>query len=106
MKEQAEGFVKSLEMIVKLAEERNKIPVLTETGLDKLHIAGWWTEMLLAGINANEVTRRIAYVLVWRNASEDHFHAPFPGHFSEADFIKFYNDPLTVFEADLSNVYK
>ncbi len=106
LNEQAESFVKSLEMIVKLAEERNKIPVLTETGLDKLHIAGWWTEMLFAGINANEITRKIAYVLVWRNANTEHFHAPFPGHFSEADFIKFYNDPLTVFEADLPDMYK
>jgi len=104
--EQAESFVKSLETIVLLADERNKIPALTETGLDKLHIAEWWTEMLLAGIETNEVTSRIAYVLVWRNANTEHFHVPYPGQASATDFIKFYNDPRTVFNADLPDIYE
>lgn len=103
--EQAESLIKSLETIVRIAEQRDKIPALTETGLDKLHINGWWTGMLLAGINANEETRRISYLLVWRNASMEHFHAPYPGHVSVADFVKFYNDPLTVFESDLPDMY-
>jgi len=103
--EQGKSLIQSLQLIVQIAEERDKIPVLTETGLDKLHIHGWWTEMLLAGINTNAVTRRIAYVLVWRNANTDHFHAPYPGHFSVNDFIEFYNDPRTVFESDLPDMY-
>ena len=103
--EQAEKLVQSLETIVGIAERRDKIPALTETGLDKLHIRGWWTNMLLAGIDANEVTRKIAYALVWRNANAEHFHAPYPGHESVADFMKFYNDPITVFEADLPDMY-
>jgi len=103
--EQAGKLVQSLETIVGIAERRDKIPALTETGLDKLHIRGWWTNMLLAGIDANEVTRKIAYALVWRNANAEHFHAPYPGHESVADFMKFYNDPITVFEADLPDMY-
>jgi len=103
--EQAEALIKSLEAIVQLANERNKISALTETGLDKLTYAKWWTDRLLAGIDANEVTRRIAYALVWRNADTGHFHAPYPGQASAADFIKFYNDPITVFEADLPDMY-
>ena len=103
--EQAQSLVKSLETIVQLAQDRNKVAALTETGLDKLEIAGWWTEMLLAGIKANEVTLRIAYVLVWRNANTNHFHAPYQGHSSVPDFILFYNDPRTVFESDLPDIY-
>ncbi len=103
--EQAETLIKSLEAIVQLADERNKIPALTETGLDKLTFSGWWTERLLAGLDANEVTRRIAYVLVWRNANTGHFHAPYPGQASAANFVKFYNNPRTVFESDLPGMY-
>ena len=103
--EQAPSLIKSLEAIVQLADERNKIPALTETGLDKLTFASWWTERLLAGLNANETTRRIAYVLVWRNANTEHFHAPYPGQASATDFVKFYNNPRTVFESDLPDMY-
>lgn len=103
--EQIPAFIKSLETIVQLAEARNKIPVLTETGLDKITIANWWTQRLLIGLNANEITRKIAYTLVWRNASTEHFHAPYPGQSSVPDFIRFYNDPVTVFESDLPDMY-
>jgi mannan endo-1,4-beta-mannosidase len=50
----------------------------------------------------------MAYVLVWRNDSRSptHYYAPFPGHPSVPDFIKFYNDPYTLFEKDLKNIYK
>lgn len=104
--EQAKSLVQSLEMIVQLADERNKIAALTETGLEKLNEPGWYTQRLLAGLNANENTRKVAYVQVWRNANTNHFFVPYPGHSSVADFISFYNDPLTVFESDLPNMYK
>jgi hypothetical protein len=32
--------------------------------------------------------------------------APFLGHLSASDFIKFYNDPYTIFEKDLPKMYK
>ncbi|MCA9734552.1 MAG: beta-mannosidase [Deferribacteres bacterium] len=106
VQEQMQSLIKSLETVVRLAEERNKISALTETGLDKLQIADWWTNRLLAGINANEFTRGIAYALVWRNANTGHFHAPYPGQASAADFVTFYNDSITVFESDLPEMYK
>jgi len=104
--QQSVSFINSLEVIVQLAEERGKIPALTESGLDKLHIDDWWTDMLLAGVDANELTRRIAYLLVWRNADTEHFHAPYPGQKTEADFVEFYSHPLTVFESELPDMYK
>jgi mannan endo-1,4-beta-mannosidase len=106
LKEQSVSFINSLEVVVKLAEQRGKIAALTETGLDKLHIDGWWSDVILAGINANETTRRIAYLSVWRNANTEHFHAPYPGHKSVDDFIKFYSHPITIFESELPDMYK
>ena len=49
----------------------------------------------------------LAYVLVWRNdvRSPTHYYAPYPGHASVPDFIKFYNDPYTLFENDLKGIY-
>jgi len=35
-----------------------------------------------------------------------HHYAPYPGHASAPDFVKFFQDPGTLFEADLKNVYK
>jgi mannan endo-1,4-beta-mannosidase len=52
--------------------------------------------------------KQLCYVLVWRNDSQSptHYYAPFPGHSSVPDFIKFYNDPYTLFEKDLTDIYK
>ncbi|CAN5211421.1 glycosyl hydrolase [soil metagenome] len=103
-------FVERLEMLVEMAEERNKIPAMTETGYEGIPDPEWWTETLLAGINANENTRRIAYVLAWRNANHEndrpnHYYAPFPGHPSEANFVEFREHPLIMFEEDLPDLY-
>ncbi|RZK66928.1 MAG: beta-mannosidase, partial [Pedobacter sp.] len=51
---------------------------------------------------------RMSYVLVWRNdaTSPTHYYAPYPGHSSVSDFKKFYDDPYTLFEKDLKNIYK
>jgi mannan endo-1,4-beta-mannosidase len=51
---------------------------------------------------------RLCYVLVWRNDSRSptHYYAPFPGQVSVPDFLKFYNDPYTLFEKDLKNIYR
>ncbi len=103
---QKEDFVKSLELIVRLAREKGKIPALTETGLDRLEYPVWWTQRLLAGIDANDTTRRIAYVLVWRNANRevegrDHFHAPHAGHPGVEDFRAFKDSKLILFKNEL-----
>jgi mannan endo-1,4-beta-mannosidase len=51
---------------------------------------------------------RLAYVLVWRNdvRSATHYYAPVPDHPSVPDFIKFFEDPYTLFEKDLKGIYK
>ncbi len=98
---------RALEMlrdIVRLSTERNKIPALTEVGLN-LNNATCWTTMLKA-IKSDPIAQKIAYMLVWRNASASHFFGPYPGHGTAPDFVKFYDDPFTLFEINLPNVYQ
>ncbi|MBN1479110.1 hypothetical protein EH223_15560 [candidate division KSB1 bacterium] len=93
---------KGLEVIARMAEARGKVSALTEVGIDKVPISDWWTNYLLAAILYNDDSRKTAWALVWRNASVDHFFAPYPGHASAADFVKFYQHAFTIFEQELS----
>jgi len=97
--------VKSLALICRYARSKNKPAALTETGLEKITDKNWFTEVLNS-IKADKDARYISYMMVWRNAHTGHFYAPYPGHQSEADFIKFYNDPYTLFLTDISEFHK
>lgn len=100
-------FVKSLEIVVSIANEKNKPAALAETGAftmfgkAKMPEKDWFTEKLLKGIMHNEITRQISYVMVWHNDNEDHFHAPYPDHPSLPDFLEFYNNPYILFMSDM-----
>lgn len=83
---------------------RNKPIAITETGLESIPISDWWTEVLLPLTNRYP----ISYVLVWRNARErpNHYYAPYPGQKSETNFVKFYDNPRTLFSKDISSLYE
>jgi mannan endo-1,4-beta-mannosidase len=95
-----------LRTVTRLAAERNKVAAMTETGSDRIPDPEWWTGRLLKALDADEETRRVAWVLVWRNAHKGHHHAPYPGHPSAADFVEFYNSPLIVFADGLPDMYR
>ena len=103
--DQKTEFVRQLNRVVLLAQQRNKIPALTEVGLNKIPINNWWTEFLLKPIKSDSASKKIVYLLVWRNWTREHHFAPFPGHASVPDFLKFYQDPYTIFEDDLQDMY-
>jgi len=98
--------IKKLKIVSDYAEKAGKLAAFTETGLESIPNATWWTETLLKSLKKEKL--KLAYVLVWRNdtKSPTHYYAPFPGQISEPDFIKFYNDPYTLFEIDLKKIYK
>ena len=98
--------VKKLQIVSGYAIKANKLAAFTETGLEFIPKANWWTDILLKSLK--DAKLRLAYVLVWRNdvSSPTHYYAPFPGHLSVPDFIKFYKDPYTLFEKDLPALYK
>jgi len=98
--------IRKLKVVSDFARKANKLAAFTETGLESIPNTTWWTENLLKALQTKNL--RLAYVLVWRNDSKSttHFYAPYPGQVSESDFLKFYNDPFTLFEKDLTGVYK
>jgi mannan endo-1,4-beta-mannosidase len=88
---------KILAMVARLAEQHQKVSALTETGIDRVRVADWWTERLLPALNHDEWSRKTVWALLWRNKSRGHHFAPYPGHSSAQDFVKFYDSPLTIF---------
>ncbi|HUS02489.1 MAG TPA: glycosyl hydrolase [Chitinophagaceae bacterium] len=98
--------IAKLKIVSDYAIKAHKLAAFTETGLESIPNSKWWTDVLLKALHRENF--QFTYVLVWRNdtRSPTHYYAPFPGHVSEPDFLKFYNDPYTLFENDLPKMYK
>jgi len=94
---------KNLGMIAKVAKDHSKAMALTETGYEGIKTENWWTETLAPVLAKHPVS----YVLVWRNARErpTHYYAPYPGHTSMSDFVRFYNLNETLFLHDVNALY-
>jgi mannan endo-1,4-beta-mannosidase len=105
--ETSDVFSRRLRMIVEMARERDKVAALTETGVEAVPDSTWWTNVFLRGIEADSIGKGISFALVWRNAAdrEGHFYAPYPGHPSVPDFIKFRDHPSILFEDELPDLY-
>ena len=96
-----ENVKAGLDVAAKVAKEHGKILAFTETGLENLPVADWYTANLMPAVENYPV----AYVCVWRNAwlnRKEQFFAPFPGHPSEAAFIEFYKSPKTLFAKEVN----
>ena len=109
--EQLAGLTRELAWVVTQAEARRKIPAFTETGQNAVRDSAWWTGQLARAIKGSDASRRIAYVMVWRNANratrtDEHFFAPYRGQPSERDFRRFKADPLFLFEDALPDLYR
>ena len=94
---------RELSIIDSVGKAHNKVIAVTETGYEGIPDAKWWTGTLLPALEKYP----LAYVLVWRNAREKvtHYYAPYPGQTSAEDFVEFYNNPKTLFAADV-NLYQ
>jgi mannan endo-1,4-beta-mannosidase len=99
-------FSNRLRVLAGHSVDKNKIVALTEVGEQGLKTADFFTSDILAPVKNDTVVNKIVYSNVWRNESVNHFFAPYPGHSSVPDFIKFYNDPYTLFEKDLPKMYE
>ena len=101
-----EAATKKLKIVSDYGIKAGKLAAFTETGLESIPNPTWWNETLLKVMKTGNM--HLCYVLVWRNdvSSPTHFYAPFPGHSSVPDFVKFYNDPYTLFEKDLKKMYR
>jgi len=94
----------SLEVVSTLADESNKVTVLSEAGYNLVPYEKWWTKVLLEAVNGYPVS----YVLVWRNAYErpNHFFGPYPNQLSSKDFVRFSKNAKVLLESKLPNMYK
>ncbi len=97
--------INSLRILASIGERMHKPVALTEAGLQNIPDPTWWTENVLNPIKSDSLARKITYLLVWRNASTRHHYAPFPGHPSSPDFIRFEKDEFTWFLPDLPDMY-
>ena len=109
--ETREVFRRRMRDVVELADARGKIAAVTETGVETVPDSTWWTGTLLPAIRDDATARRIAWLLVWRNANRDtdrpnHFYAPYAGHPSAADFRRFRDDAYVLFEDELPDLYR
>ncbi|MCJ8166741.1 glycoside hydrolase family 26 protein [Pontibacter sp. E15-1] len=86
-----------VETVRQLGQEKNKLWAFTETGLGNLPLANWWTSTVLPVVQ----DAGLSYVLVWRNANNSHYFAPFPGQKSAEDFKNLYNRPDVFFMKDV-----
>ena len=100
-----EAFISNVNVISALSDEKMKPVGVTETGLEGIPIETYWTEYLMKPLSGTNLTMAV----LWRNSdnnSSQHFYSPFPGHPSVPNFIEFYNNPESLFEANLPDMYK
>lgn len=98
-----ESVDRLLTTVCSVAREHGKVAALTETGFESVKTEDWWTGTLAPAL----ARHKIAYVLVWRNAHDKpgHYYAPYPGQRSAKDFVRWYNDPKTLFLGDVNGLF-
>lgn len=101
------AFSSNLEAMSNLSIEKMKPCGVTETGPEGFSWSNYWTDHILACAKG----KRISMIVMWRNKyvgsneSDRHFYSVYPGHPSEDDFRKMYDDPSTYFSNDLPDMY-
>ena len=102
-------FGQMLTTLDSIAAVHGKIPALTEFGYNGLPDSNWWTSTFLKTLEGH----KIAYTMAWRNAGDKpggqhEYYVPYKGQASSADFIKFFESPLTLFQKDATkeNLYR
>ena len=102
-----EQFVKDIDRMLtdleSIAQQKNKIPALTEFGFGQVPDSTWWTNVLWKGIQQH----KISYALAWRNAGakpsgNSEYYLPYKGQISEEDFKKFYKLDKTLFQKEVT----
>ncbi|WP_323816382.1 glycosyl hydrolase [Cellvibrio sp. NN19] len=119
------NVVANAALVARMADERNKIPVISEIGIRAPDIEAGkydnqWYRKLIAGLKADSDARLISFLLTWRNAPEgvpgpDGKNVPHywvPANREEninngtlEDLREFYKDDFTAFNRDISGVY-
>ena len=101
------AFESNLKALEALSQEKRKPCGVTEDGKESFTEDNFWSQYLVGPLGA----KRISMVTMWRNKyvgnneSDKHYYSVYPGHPSEADFRKMYDDPRSLFSGDLPDMY-
>ena len=102
------AFESNLEAMEALSLEKRKPCGVTEDGKESFSEVDFWSKHVLAPVGDH----RISMVTMWRNKyvgnneSDKHYFSVYPGHPSEDDFRKMYDDPRSLFSRDLPDMYR
>jgi mannan endo-1,4-beta-mannosidase len=104
-KENTHRTVAMLDILHALGKERSKLITISETGVETIPDETWFTSVVLPTLKTSTATMKASWILFWRNGRPDHFYAPYPGHPSATDFIKFKQDSITLFLSGIRGIY-
>lgn len=102
-----DAFQSNVRALEALSLEKKKPCGVTEDGKESFTETDFWTRHVVAPVG----DRRISLVTMWRNKyvgnneSDKHYFSVYPGHPSEDDFRKMYNEPRSLFSRDLPDMY-
>ena len=95
------AFKSNVKALANVSKMKMKPVGITETGLENNHNADYWTVSCLPFIKGNWCSM----VVAWRNEKPSHAFGPYPSDASAADFKLFHDDPYTIFQTGLPDMY-
>jgi mannan endo-1,4-beta-mannosidase len=98
-------FVNTLRIIAQCAIDKGKIAAITEFGQNHMSTLDFFTSNILQPLKFDTLASHIVYANLWNNEYSDRF-VPYPRSAIIPDFLKFYNDPYTLFTQDLPKLYQ
>ena len=102
-------LIPSAQLVVEFAAQHDKVAALTEFGVNGgiqfAEETDWFTNEFLAPLKDDPIAKKLAYAHTWRNDRENHHWIPLPASPNHPDFVNFYEDEFTIFEANLPDLY-
>jgi mannan endo-1,4-beta-mannosidase len=113
-----ETFITNVSALSEYAFKHDKIFAITEVGTGKLlECPNFWTKNVFGSVKSNTSAKHFSWVMTWYSADWNHdksgiSYIPYKGIEEKGngqaavnDFINFYNDPRTIFQSDMPNLY-
>lgn len=102
-----DGTLTDMRLVERLAAEHGKLPAMTEVGyadgLSKYSGDDWWGGKLLPLLVGPDAPK-VAWMLTWRNAGEDHYWIPVEGMRGAEDFRTFCKSDRVLLLEDLRRI--
>jgi mannan endo-1,4-beta-mannosidase len=98
-------FVGTVRIVAQCALDKEKIAAITEFGQNHMATTELFTNNILQPLKFDSLASHIVYANLWNNEYGDRY-VPYTGSTIIPDFIKFYNDPYTLFTKDLPKLYQ